>query len=64
MTIGEPSVCNPCSYEKVNEVLHDLLLNTNAGNERKWTTIGCDDLPCILASHLIEKDPDLQNILL
>ena len=64
VSIGEPSLCSPCSYENVNEVLYDLLLNTNVGNERKWAAIGCDGLPYTLASRLMKKDPDLQNNLL
>ena len=64
VTLGEPCLCNPCSYEKVNDVLNDLLRNTEVGIERKCTVIGCDGLPYILASRLIDKDVALQNILL
>ena len=62
--MGEPCLCYPCSYEKVNNVLHELLQSTNVGNERKWTSIRCDGLPYILGARLIDKDESLQNILL
>ena len=64
VTLGEPCLCNPCSYEKVQGVLQELLTNLHVGNDRKWTAIGCDGLPYILSSRLIENDASLQSILL
>ena len=64
VTLGETSLCNYCSNEKVNEALQDILLNIEVGTERKWSVIGCDGLPFILGSRLIDKDPALHHILL
>ena len=62
--LGEPVLTNPCSYDSVNEVLNSLLNSTVNNTDRKWTILGCDGLPYILASRLIEKDETLQHILL
>lgn len=37
---------------------------TSIGDQRQWTIIGCDGLPYALGSRLIEKNPNLQHILL
>ena len=62
--LGEPVLTNPCSYDSVNEVLNSLLNSFVNNTDRKWTILGCDGLPYILASRLIEKDETLQHILL
>ena len=64
VTVGEPSFQNPCSYDSVNSVLIHLLRLTSVGNDRKWTDIGCDGLPYLLASRLLDKNHNLQHILL
>ena len=62
--LGEPVLTNPCSYASVKEVLDSLLHTIVNNTDRKWTILGCDGLPYILASRLIDKDESLQHILL
>nr|XP_022289927.1 uncharacterized protein LOC111101643 isoform X2 [Crassostrea virginica] len=52
---GEPVFENPCSYEAVEKVLDHLLEEAGVGSTRQWTTVGCDGLPYILASRIIEE---------
>ena len=64
VVIGEPVMVNPCSYDSVKHVLQSLLNSIVTNTDRKWTIIGCDGLPYILASRLIDNDANLQHILL
>ncbi|XP_061166699.1 uncharacterized protein LOC133175604 [Saccostrea echinata] len=52
---GEPIFENPCSYEAVEKVLDHLMEEAKVGDARRWTAVGCDGLPYILASRLIEE---------
>jgi hypothetical protein len=55
---------NSGSYEAVKQELQNICNSTVSGGKRKWTVIGCDGLPYILCSRLIDKDPGLQNVLI
>ena len=55
VTIGEPCFENPFPYDAVETVLRQLIRTTSVGDIRKWTIIGCDGLPYLLASRLLEK---------
>ena len=62
---GLPIFLNPCSYRAVQ----DVLLRLKDGNchnlsQRVWSMIGCDGLPYVLGSRLIEQDAALQDIYL
>ena len=61
---GKPIFLNPCSYRAVDAVLQNLKDSNCEENDRKWTMIGCDGLPYVLGSRLIEKDANLQDIFL
>ena len=50
------------SFDHVFSTFHPC--STKVGTERQWTTIGCDGLPYILASRIIEKEPKYQHFLL
>ncbi|XP_062590246.1 uncharacterized protein LOC134251841 [Saccostrea cucullata] len=52
---GEPIFENPCSYEAVEKVLDHLLEEAEVGTTRHWTAVGCDGLPYVLASRIIEE---------
>ena len=60
---GEPLFLNPCSYRAVEDVLSDIH-SRNCSGQRRWSVIGCDGLPYILGTRLIDNDVNLQNILL
>ncbi|XP_069103763.1 uncharacterized protein [Argopecten irradians] len=54
VSMGNPCMVNPCSYEAVETVLSHIAKETCSGN-RKWTMVGCDGSPYILGSRLVEK---------
>ena len=55
---------NPCSYDAVKNILTLLLNECQVPDNRKWTSIGCDGLPHILASRKIDDNENYQKILL
>ena len=57
ISMGEPVIVNPNSYESLKKVLGNLKEQIINGN-RKWTFLGCDGPPFCLASRLIENDPE------
>ncbi|XP_053374886.1 uncharacterized protein LOC123530450 [Mercenaria mercenaria] len=62
--VGEPALFNPCSYDSVKKVLKHVQDQCHVGDNRTWTCVGCDGLPYVLGSRLIEKNDDLRDILL
>ena len=67
-SLGDPIFVNPCSYNSLDEVFRHLQEQLTRADEnddgRAWTTLGCDGLPYVLGSRLIEDDNTLQNLLL
>ena len=63
ISMAEPVMVNPCSYAAVREVMTDISTTSNQDG-RKWNVIGCDGLPYVLASRLIDNDRNLQNIVM
>ncbi|XP_062568018.1 uncharacterized protein LOC134230270 [Saccostrea cucullata] len=63
IVMGNPVTTNPCSYDAVKEVLTNIKDSTTGGC-RRWTVIGCDGLPYLIASRVIREHSDLQDILL
>ena len=61
--IGEPCIENPCSYDAVQNVPQHTKAQCKIDQTRKWTTVGCDGLPYILGSRIIEltEVPDLPS---
>ena len=59
--IGEPMLSNPNSYENIDKILSKLKANLKIGDESEWTLLGCDGPPFCIASHLIEKNPDIYD---
>ncbi|XP_060579799.1 uncharacterized protein LOC132712676 [Ruditapes philippinarum] len=57
---------NPCSYESVKRVIKEIRKTSGVteDNLKTWCIMGCDGLPYTLGSRLIEKNKDMQNILL
>ena len=46
-----PIMVNPCSYASLETVLDNIIINSN----REWVEVGCDGLPFILCSRIIEN---------
>lgn len=55
LIVGEPIFENPCSYDAVEKVLDHFLEEVGVGTSRQWAAIGCDGLPYVLASRIIEE---------
>lgn len=49
--ILDPVMVNPCSYHSLETVLDNIVRNCN----REWVVIGCDGLPYVLCSKIIEN---------
>ena len=45
MSVGEPVLRNPNSYESIEQILNELKKNLQIGKSRQWTFIGCDGPP-------------------
>ena len=57
---GDPVMRNPCSYRAVSDVFQNLkgrLLSDN----RRWCILGCDGLPYVLGSRLIDDSDNLKK---
>lgn len=52
--VGEPIMVNPCSYQSV-EIVLDNLVHQLIKDGREWCIVGCDGLPYILASKIIQN---------
>ena len=57
ITIGEPVLLNPNSYENLEKIIDSLKETLDIGSTRQWSFIGCDGPPCCLSSRLIERNP-------
>ena len=56
VSVGEPILLNPNSYENLVQILDSLKENLAIGREREWTVVGCDGPPYCLASRVISND--------
>lgn len=50
-TLTDPLFINPCSYESVSVVFDHIL----TVSDREWVAVGCDGLPYILGSRVIQR---------
>ncbi|XP_060557718.1 uncharacterized protein LOC132718104 isoform X2 [Ruditapes philippinarum] len=60
----EPTMVNPCSYDSVTNVLKHVKDQVGVGEKRQWSCVGCDGLPYILGSRIIDRNNDLKDLLL
>ena len=51
VTVLDPIDINPCSYDSVSKVMSHI----DENSDRAWNIIGCDGLPYLLCSRLIER---------
>ena len=56
VSVDEPILLNPNSYENLVQILDSLKENLAIGREREWTVVGCDGPPYCLASRVIDND--------
>ena len=58
ITMAEPIFLNPNSYENIKTILVTLKTNLEIGKTREWSYVGCDGPPYVIASNLIEEEPE------
>ena len=58
ISMAEPIFVNPNSYENIKVILDTLKDSLHIGIEREWSFVGCDGPPYVIASRVIDSDPE------
>ena len=58
LTMGEPVMVNPNSYQNMETILTTLKSNVIDNNQRKWVFVGADGPPYTLMRRIIHSNPD------
>ena len=56
--MAEPVLLNPNSFQNLEKILYSTKRFANIPHQRKWVFLGCDDPPYIIASKLVERNPE------
>ena len=60
MVNGDPVMRNPCSYRAVRDIFQNRTGRLLSDN-RNWRILGCDCLPYVLGSRLIDDSDNVKK---